>query len=307
MATRIRPSKHSTETSRRMFVGLLGFAPRLMAAGDPALAILVCSESDSSRQVLDAARESLERAGLAPEVFSVCERPVSARGWRLVVALGREAVAAALAAAPKCPVVSAMTSAAYAAASASERHTAAAVVLDVPATEFVAEVKAVLPGCERIGVMLNPTQPTSLGEGLIGLARKQAGVVHVVECPRPEQLLRAFLSLRGKVGVAVAVPDGALFNGATIKPLILASLENRLPIAGFSASFVRAGAAVGVYPDFRELGVQAAELALRLLRGESPVTVESPRKLTVAVNQRVGRLMGIEFGRPRRGEAVVFK
>jgi ABC-type uncharacterized transport system substrate-binding protein len=65
--------------------------------------------------------------------------------------------------------------------------------------------------------------------------------------------------------------------------------------------------AVGVYPDFRELGVQAAELAVRLLRGGGPATLEGPRKLTVAVNQRVGRLMGIEFGAPRRGEAVVFR
>lgn len=307
MATRIRPSKHPTETSRRMFFGLLGFAPRLMAAGDPAVAILVGSESESSRQVLDAARERFEQARFVPEVFSIWGRPVSARGWRLVVALGRLAVAAALAVLPNCPAVSPMTSAAYAAESAPGRRTAAAVVLDVPAAEFVAEVKAMLPGRERIGVILNPAQPTGLGEGLIGLTRKQVAAVHVAECPGPEQLLRAFLSLKGKAEVAVAVPDGALFNGATIKPLILASLENRLPIAGFSASFVRAGAAVGVYPDFRELGAQAAELALRLLRGESAVTVEGPRKLTVAVNQRVGRLMGIEFGRPRRGEAVIFK
>lgn len=304
MATR-RPSVvQSGGFSRRAFLSLLAAPGR---AGRESMAIVCACESESSRQALEGTRESLERSGVLPEVFDTSQGQMPGGNWRLIVALGREAVAVALAAKSACPIISAVTSASFAVESAAERQTPAAAVLDVPAAEFVAEVKAMLPGRERIGVVLNPAQPTGLGEGLIGLARKQAGSFHVAECPGPEQLLRAFLSLKGRAEVAVAVPDGALFNGATIKPLILASLENRLPIAGFSASFVRAGAAVGVYPDFRELGAQAAELALRLLRGEGAVTVEGPRKLTVAVNQRVGRLMGIEFGRPRRGEAVIFK
>lgn len=292
--------------SRRTFFGLLVLSRRVKA-GDPAVAVVCACESESSRQALEGALEALEPLRVMPQVFDATPGSIAAGSWSLILALGREAVAVAAAARPTCPIVSAMTAASFAAESAGERRTPAAVVLDVPATDFVAEVRAVLPGRNRIGVMLNPAQPTSLGEGLVALARKPSEAIHVVECPGPEQLLRAFLSLKGKSEVAVAVPDGTLFNGATIKPLILASLENRLPIAGFSASFVRAGAAVGVYPDFREVGTQAAELALSLLRGDGAVRVEGPRKLTVAVNQRVGRLMGIDFGRPRRGEAVVFK
>jgi ABC-type uncharacterized transport system substrate-binding protein len=75
----------------------------------------------------------------------------------------------------------------------------------------------------------------------------------------------------------------------------MASLESRLPLVGFSPAFVRAGAAAGIYPDYRELGRQTAEMARRVLRGEEPGIDEAPRKIQLAVNQRVARLLGVEF------------
>ena len=68
--------------------------------------------------------------------------------------------------------------------------------------------------------------------------------------------------------------------------------------------FVRAGAAVGVYPDFRDIGAQTAQLAERQLSGQAVTAEEGPRKVVVAVNQRVIRLLGVEY-EPRRGAEVV--
>jgi ABC-type uncharacterized transport system substrate-binding protein len=85
---------------------------------------------------------------------------------------------------------------------------------------------------------------------------------------------------------------------------VLASLEHGLPLVGFSPAFVRAGAAAGIFPDYRELGRQAGEMALRLLRGEDFPADESPRKIQVAVNQRVTRLLGVEFHAEALGAEV---
>jgi ABC-type uncharacterized transport system substrate-binding protein len=85
-----------------------------------------------------------------------------------------------------------------------------------------------------------------------------------------------------------------LYNSATVKPLVLASLEQRLPIVGFSESFVRAGALIGICPDFHELGRETGELILRLLDGKGPLLDEDKRKVTVAVNLRISRLIGVE-------------
>lgn len=104
----------------------------------------------------------------------------------------------------------------------------------------------------------------------------------------------------------LCLPDSTLYNSTTAKPLILASLNNRVPIVGFSANFVRAGAAIGVYPDFRDVGVQTGEIAQRGLAGQAIAADEGPRKVTVAVNQRVVRLLGLEY-QPRHGEVVTFR
>jgi len=119
--------------------------------------------------------------------------------------------------------------------------------------------------------------------------------VQIVDLSKPEELLTAVRSLKGRVDLVVCLPDGTLYNSATVKPLILAALESHLPIVGFSQNFVRAGAALGVYPDFRDIGAQTAEIAQKQLAGQPAGPVEGPRKLVVGVNQRVMRLLGLEY------------
>jgi ABC-type uncharacterized transport system substrate-binding protein len=92
-----------------------------------------------------------------------------------------------------------------------------------------------------------------------------------------------------------------------VKPLILASLESHLLVVGFSQSFVRAGAAIGVYPDFRDVGAQTGSVAQKQLAGQTFAAEEGPRKLVVAVNQRVIHLLGIEYEPRRDGEVVMLR
>jgi len=166
------------------------------------------------------------------------------------------------------------------------------VYLDVPLPRLLREIKFLLPGKFRCGMIRNASRKQRDPSLLIG-AKPQEFSLEVAECSRPEDLVKSFLSLKGKADFAVLLPDSSLYNNTTVRPLIQASLESRLPIVGFSASFVRAGAALGVYPDFRDVGTQAAEMATRLIAGETALADEGPRKLQGAVNQRVLHLLGL--------------
>ncbi|MDR3700015.1 MAG: TonB-dependent receptor plug domain-containing protein [Candidatus Sulfopaludibacter sp.] len=116
-------------------------------------------------------------------------------------------------------------------------------------------------------------------------------------------LLRASAAdnVAGRVDLEVALSTQlvvlrALFPHRARVGIIRNPLENRPPVVGVSPAFVRAGAVEGIHPDYREAGRQAAELALRVMHREEAVTGESPAKVRVAVNERVARLLGIEFG-----------
>ena len=72
---------------------------------------------------------------------------------------------------------------------------------------------------------------------------------------------------------------------------------------GFSEGFVRAGATVGFYPDYADIGVQTAETVKRYLANQEVSRGEAPRKIRMAVNDRVLRILGIE--RPELSSEVL--
>jgi putative tryptophan/tyrosine transport system substrate-binding protein len=171
----------------------------------------------------------------------------------------------------------------------------AAIALDVPLGDILSRMASVFPGKTRAAIIRNP-DANSVPQAALTAQAKAAGMtLKVLDCPRPEKLLQMFLSLRGQVDFVVCPPDGTLFNSTTVRPLILASLENRLPVIGFSESFVRSGAVAAVYPDYFDVGSQAALTAKNYLAGGSLAAGEKPRKLKVAANPRVARLLGLRI------------
>ncbi len=182
-------------------------------------------------------------------------------------------------------------------------HRAGAVFADVPLRSTIEILRELFPKASRVTLIHHSGWPAP-DAGLAAYARQMGLDLRVAECTGPEKLLSVFSSLKGRTDLVIAEPDAELYNSATIKPLVLASIEHRLPLVGFSAGFVRAGALVGVYPDFHELGRQTGELASELLAGKPERAGESVRKMTVAVNPRLERLLGIEAAR-RAGMVVL--
>jgi putative ABC transport system substrate-binding protein len=236
-------------------------------------------------------------AGLAPNSFRVVElrdgelsRALGARDAQLIIAVGARALAEVQARKASVPVIATMV--------LHDRDAAEGpgqIDLDVPFSMQCAAMRALWPQHARVGIIRNPARSRYSAEALESRARKEGFSTLVVDCDGPGQLLKAVASMKGKVDFLLCFPDPDLYNAVTIKPLVIASLESRLPLIGFSPAFVRAGAAAGIYPDYTETGRQTAEMALRMLRGDDRGASEGPRKIQVAVNLRITHLLGVEF------------
>jgi ABC-type uncharacterized transport system substrate-binding protein len=231
-------------------------------------------------------------------------RSLEAKETRVVVAVGSRALAELQTRRMSLPVVATMVLRGAETESAA-RLNLDVINLEVPLGAQLAAVRALLPRASRAGIVRNPSRARFTAEALESQGRKEGFVLIVADCDGPGRLLKVIASLKGKVDFLLPFPDPDLYNAVTIQPLVLAAIEYRLPIIGFSPAFVHAGAAAGIYPDYRALGHQTAEMALRLNRGESPAGDEFPAKLQVAVNQRVTRLLGLDLQIP--SGAAVFR
>lgn len=258
-------------------------------------AIVVAYESG-----VDAYAEALQGIGsaLGPQTVRAVNlqaadadlsRALGARDVQIVVAVGSRALAEVQSRKVAVPTIATMV------LHSGDTQAAGVIDLEIPLSHQLQAMRSLWPNRLRVGIILNPSRSRYPAEAFESRGRKEGFTVLVVECSGPGQLLKAVASLKGKVDFLLCFPDPDLYNAVTIKPLVMASLEDRLPIVGFSPAFVRAGAAAGIYPDYRETGRQTAEMAQRLLRGEDRGSEEGPRKIKLAVNQRVTRLLGVEF------------
>jgi hypothetical protein len=269
-------------------------APR-PRANTPAVVIVTSSAVEAFAEAVRGVRQGLGSAvkvaivDLAPEPMAALET----KDVQLMVTVGNNALDRA-ARLHTAPILATMLLRADLSIS-SGRPASGAVVLDVPLSDILTRMASVLPGKTRAAVIRNSAANNASPSSLVAQAKTVGMTLLVAECPRPEKLLETFLSLKGQVDFVICPPDGTLFNSTTVRPLILASLENRLPVVGFSESFARTGAVASVYPDYYEVGVQAGEAARRFLEGSSLPANEGPRKVKVAINPRVARLMGIRL------------
>jgi len=285
---------------------LAGGAKRVAVAFPSALE--PCTEAvDGLRLRLSGGEVALDLLDVNKATFGTDAAQEMARRPAVIVAVGSDAVHAVLERESPIKTVSTMTLKADQTGGASQAgRVSAAVYLDIPIHTLVAELRKLFPEKTRVGVIRNPGRGGEMASQIRSLPA-EPGSLEIADCATADELLPVFLAFRKKVDFVVCLPDGSLYNSATARPLIMASLENRLPIVGFSPAFLRAGAAAAIYPDYRGVGQQTADLVRRCLEPGDCASWETPRKVDVAVNAKVLRMLGIEFKTAANPDLVILR
>lgn len=291
---------------RRFTAGLLaslGPAPIAAAARDQArVLVLWTSEVGAYAEALDGVRqgfgEQADRLLLSVDLKEPPPRIIPAPPPPIAVAIGIEARRALEAEEARFPVLSTMV---YRADGGQY-----AVFLDPPLDSVIAELGALLPGRLRLGV-IEPVGAKAVTPAAIAKAKELGHTLMAVEAGNPDAVAPAFLSFRNRADLVFLAPDRRLYSGSRMTNVLRLSLENRLPVIGFAPPVVRAGAALGIYSDYVDLGLQTAEVLKEALSaGSKQNLAASPRRLTVALNQRSLRLLGMKVASVRsNGEPCV--
>ena len=115
----------------------------------------------------------------------------------------------------------------------------------------------------------------------------------IVEAGPAGNLFPLLRELFDATDVLLALPDPQVFNGLTIQNILTAAYRQRVPLAGFSPAYVKAGALLALYSTPAQLGAQSGEIARAVLAGRPLPPPQAPREFSVGVNADVARSLGI--------------
>ena len=300
---------------RRMLLhgaGAALLAPAV-CAGDAFVVVLASSGAPAYREAVAGFRATAG-AGVVRAVFEMGEGDgavmdrVQAFRPRLIVAMGSLATAAVTGL--DVPVLSAMvmeSDAVEASGPGQPKRIVLRIPLDVPPRLALTRLKGLFPDRRRIAVIWGPAGNRRPRSEIAAEAAQLGLALKFVECRHPREMLEAIPALAGAADLVWCLPDRVLYQPAPVQALILSSIRARLPLVGFSASFVKAGALAGFQADYWQIGAQTAESALRLLEGTPLKAREDPRTVRTYINERAVRIFGAAWRQPPGEETVLVR
>lgn len=168
------------------------------------------------------------------------------------------------------------------------------VYLDQPFERQLELVAEVLPGVRVIGSLLGPASSAQRGE--LQAAADRAG--YRLQTARIEtgerDPLRALEKLLAESEVLLALPDPAVYNRYTIRPLLLETFHRNVPVIGFSHAYSRAGAMASLFTTPEQVGRQTGELLAAREPGGALPPPQYPRYFVVEINREVTDLLGYD-------------
>lgn len=145
----------------------------------------------------------------------------------------------------------------------------------------------------RVGVIHNPAKSGwYLQEAR--QAAQQAGIELVVrEVRDPRDTIAQLASLAGKVDGLWMLPDSTAVTRESSEAYFRFAQEQQVPLASFAGAYLGLGAAAVVEIDRIELGRQANDMAVKMLRGTTDRSVTKPNRTIIKANYSVLKHLGI--------------
>ena len=167
-----------------------------------------------------------------------------------------------------------------------------------------------LPKAKRIGILYSPNN----NEEHVALIEKNAQIIglEVVKVPvnSEQDLPSALRAIKRNADSILAIPDPIVYSGKTAKGVLLFSFRNKIPLAGLSKAWVKAGALYALDWDYLQLGEQCASEAAKKLSGQETNKLKTPTSdmSSYIINQRTATSMKLTIDPSLiEGASYVFK
>ena len=169
------------------------------------------------------------------------------------------------------------------------------VFLDAPgfSGKWLELLKAIVPDLSRAVVLWDPSPGPAHLQAVKGLARSFRLQLQVIEVRKPEDIDRAFSSLRGRPQALIILPSPMMFLQS--ERIAKLALKHRLPATSMARPFAEAGGTIAYGPERAPAYERSAVLVAKILGGAKPgdLPVERPSKFELVVNLKTAKALGL--------------
>jgi putative ABC transport system substrate-binding protein len=168
--------------------------------------------------------------------------------------------------------------------------------------EFPLEVQAswlqvLVPTAKNVGVIYNAEENQKRIEAAGRIMQNMGLKLVAQEVRSPQDVVAALEGMAKKVDILWGVADAVAMTPHTAKNVLLFSIRNNIPLAGPAPTWVKAGALYSLEWDYADMGAQAGDMAVKVLKGAPPgaIPAAAPRKVYYALNLKTAQQMKITF------------
>jgi len=222
----------------------------------------------------------------------------------LIVTIGSEALNKVLKSQTKAPILSVLTRKNTFHYLLKEHHRhlddpqapISVIYLDQPLERQLNLLQSLLPkeGKQNIGILLGPSSlaERSILQKLSSQKNLILTTVYVNKFENPVGVLDALLN---DAEIVLAIPDNRIYNPKTTRGMLLTAFHKRVPLVGYSRTYVNNGALAAIYSTTKQLADQTAKQILAIIQNpnKKPSFAHYPEEFSVAVNYQVARSLGL--------------
>ncbi len=165
-----------------------------------------------------------------------------------------------------------------------------------PEKQLEAFISAI-PNLNNIGLIYNPYNTGDLAEEAINAAEKKGINLVIRKAEKPGDVATALKGMAESINAFWMFPDVTLLTPESMELLLITSMEKEIPVFTFSSKYLEMGALISVSVDPYDMGLQAGELAQKIMPGENQLEnrVIFARKGVITLNKKVAAKIGIDL------------
>ena len=171
------------------------------------------------------------------------------------------------------------------------------VSLNIPLAYQLQQIKKTFPERKRVGVFFSQGENKTVVESLRKEAALQGLAIVGLPITSASDILPTIASKDFSIDALLMIPDEQINSQKIVEYIIKEALRRTIPVVGYNSWFAKNGAILSFIIDYRDMGIQAGTMAMKLLKqGATPrVAIETPARIRVSIDEKTAQKLGIQI------------